>query len=248
MTIESGFSANLFELYKDLLSRLRRVKLTKLQEGISHELIIPHASYSPWLDDEDFLTTYELIKANTLVDQYRCYELWSLIKKNKNLAGAILEVGVWKGGTGALMAKANQLYSTGVVYLADTFSGVVKASDQDTIYKGGEHKDTSEDTVKSLLVEVGVSNVKLLTGIFPDDIKLDDSVWLKLCHIDVDTYQSAADIFEYIWPKMVKGGIVIFDDYGFWGCEGVTKLCNTLKLADGIFLHNLNGHGIAIKL
>ena len=32
-----------------------------------------------------------------------------------------------------------------------------------------------------------------------------------------------------LWPKLAKGGIVIFDDYGFIGCE-VTKLVNETSM------------------
>ena len=64
----------------------------------------------------------------------------------------------------------------------------------------------------------------------------------------MDTYQSAKDIFDYAWPKMQVGGVVVFDDYGFWTCEGVTKYFNALELADGRKIHNLNGHGIIIKI
>ena len=70
---------------------------------------------------------------------------------------------------------------------------------------------------------------------------------IKLCHIDVDTYLSAKEIFDYAWPKIPVGGIVVFDDYGFWTCEGVTKYFNALDLKDGRKIHNLNGHGIIVK-
>jgi O-methyltransferase len=64
----------------------------------------------------------------------------------------------------------------------------------------------------------------------------------------VDTYLSAKEIFEYVWPRLVIGGIIIFDDYGFWTCEGVTKYFNALSPENGRKVHNLNGHGIIIKV
>lgn len=99
---------------------------------------------------------------------------------------------------------------------------------------------------------MNIKNFRILVGIFPDEINFEknliENIKIKLCHIDVDTYASAKDILQYIWPKIVKGGAVFFDDYGFWGCEGITKLCNELKLEDSIFIHNINGHAIFIKL
>ncbi len=46
----------------------------------------------------------DAVRRNTLVDVWRCYELWSLVGELRDVPGAILEVGVWRGGTGALMA------------------------------------------------------------------------------------------------------------------------------------------------
>jgi O-methyltransferase len=176
--------------------------------------------------------------------------LWSIIKRGAHLSGDILEVGVWRGGTGVLMAKAAELFSPNArVFLADTFKGVVKAGAMDTAYKGGEHADTSLDIVQTLVRALGVSNVQLLVGIYPEDVDLNimKDLPIKLCHIDVDTYESAKDIFDEVWPRLVRGGTIVFDDYGFWGCEGVTDLCNGIAHPDAFFIHNLNGHGIFVK-
>jgi O-methyltransferase len=247
---KDDFVKETISLYKKQLELIRSFKLSENERNISHQHIVSYATYSPWLDDKAFLEVYEVIKENTLVDIYRCYDLWNFIKRNHTLTGDILEVGVWRGGTGCLMASAAQRYSNGKVYLADTFTGVVKASGQDTTYKGGEHSDTSIDVVHKLVKRLDLQNTNILVGIFPDDVNLGplNDVRIKLCHIDVDTYSSAKEVFDYIWPQMVRGGAVIFDDYGFWGCEGVTKLCNEYSLTDATFIHNINGHAIFIKL
>ena len=71
-----------------------------------HTRLHPDASYAPWLSDAEFLNVYERIRSFTLVDIYRCYELWTLARQCNGVEGAILEVGVWRGGTGCLLAKA----------------------------------------------------------------------------------------------------------------------------------------------
>lgn len=247
MNIKQDFAIELFSNFKKQIEILRNINFSKNLDKITHKQVIPYASYSPWVDDNEFIKTYDIISSNTLVDIYRCFELWQLIKNLKDKKGVVLEVGVWKGGTGSLIAAANP---SDIVYLADTFEGVVKASCKDTIYKGGEHSDTNETIVKNLLKKLNITNFEILKGIFPDTVNFGEDVPnIKLCHIDVDTYDSAYDVFNYIWPNIVKGGIVVFDDYGFWGCEGITLLCNNLKneLKDATFIHNLNGHGIFIK-
>lgn len=224
-----------------------------LPRGFPYEEIKPLSNYSPWKTDIDFINVYNNIKNNTLVDKYRCYELWSLIEQVSKLSGSIIEIGVWKGGTGALIAKKAQLCGIeDSIYLCDTFSGVVKTSPTyDNVYVGGEHSDTSEEIVKELIfANMKLNNVSLLKGIFPDDTEeFVKNKSFRFCHIDVDAFLSAKDIFEWIWGKMVVGGMVVFDDYGFMTCEGITKYVNLLKEDKSLlFLHNINGHAVLIKL
>ena len=45
---------------------------------------------------------------------------------------------------------------------------------------------------------------------------------ISMLHCDVDVYSSSRDIVEWCLPRMLVGAILVFDDYGFYGCEGVT--------------------------
>jgi O-methyltransferase len=218
------------------------------EQAYKQSLLFPKSTYSPWLNDELFMKTYDVIKDNTLVDIYRCYELWQISKRLKNSTASIIEVGVWRGGTAALLAKANNNNSP--VYLCDTFEGVAKAGEKDNQYKGGEHADTSVETVEKLMNQLDISGYHILKGIFPDvnaDQVADQK--FKICHIDVDVYDSAKDIFNWVWQRMIVGGVVVFDDYGFAACAGITQLVNELaeSTSDAFFVHNINGHGLLIK-
>ena len=215
---------------------------------IVHHRVLPHATYSPWLLDESFQNIYKQIKDHTLVDIYRCYELWTLGQQLSNIQGNYLEVGVWKGGTGALLASSVQNIPNKHCFLADTFQGVVKAGDEDTVYSGGEHSDTSPEIVTNLLNGLGLSNFSLLEGTFPDQTGSQFEGQLALVHCDVDVYASAKAVVEWALPKLSRGGAVIFDDYGFSGCEGITRLVNQIRVNNEfLFIHNLNGHAILIK-
>jgi len=219
---------------------------------IRHAPVLPQKStYSPWLNDSGFIETYGRVQSHTLVDRLRCYELWSLVKESAKLAaGALIEVGVWRGGTGCLIADAARLAGLAeTVYLCDTFQGVVKAGPRDTKYKGGEHADTSEDIVARLAADMGLKNLAILRGIFPDETsKAVTDPQFRFAHLDVDVYESTRDILSWVWPRLAPGGIVVFDDYGAYGCEGVTRLVNEVSGGnDRIFVHNTNGHGILMK-
>jgi O-methyltransferase len=214
--------------------------------SIVHSHVAPTATYSPWLSDKQFLAICEDVKEHTLVDVYRCYELWMLTKSVAQIPGSILEVGVWRGGTGAVLAAASPGKA---VYLADTFHGVVKASAKDTRYHGGEHADTSQAEVKCLLRSLHVTNFILLEGIFPEETAHRVAGPIAFLHSDVDVYASTRDIVEWVLPRLSPCGVMVFDDYGFSGCEGVTKYVDELREGnhDLFFIHNLNGHAILIK-
>lgn len=215
-----------------------------------YELVSPKATYAPWLSDHAFNEVYTVIKDYTLVDQYRCYELWQLVSESSKLNGALIEVGVWRGGSGSLIAKRAQMLGIqDKVYLCDTFAGVVKAGDKDANYKGGEHADASKEIVEEIVNKLQLNNTKILVGTFPDETakRVDDKIF-RFCHIDVDVYQSAKDVVAWLWPKLTIGGMIVFDDYGFWGCEGVTRFVNEERnKKDRTVIQNLNGHAIIIK-
>jgi O-methyltransferase len=212
-----------------------------------HAPLLPRfATYSPWLTDTHFMETMRAVRGHTLVDLLRCFELWSLVQQSAKLShGALIEVGVWRGGTGCLIAEA----ASGLpVYLCDTFSGVVNVSDKDTRYKGGEHSDTSVEIVQRLADSMGLSSVQVLQGIFPTDTGHLVEETFRFVHLDLDVYESTRQSLDFLWPRLVPGGIVVFDDYGTHGCEGVTRLVNEVsKSRDRLFIYNANGHGILIK-
>jgi len=213
----------------------------------------PVATYSPWNEDSSFQAMLASIEGFTKVDKYRCFELWKLIEQTAKLKnGSIIEIGVWRGGTGALIAK--QAKNCGIeekIYLCDTFTGVVKAGTRDSSYKGGEHADTSCEAVGELIFNrMKLDNVEILQGIFPDQTgHRVEGMQFRFCHVDVDVYQSAKDIVEWIWDKMVPGGVMVYDDYGFYGCDGITKYVEEqMACKDRFVIHNLNGHAIILKL
>lgn len=218
----------------------------------TYQRLTPIADYAPWRTDSHFLQIYQRVQPYTLVDIYRCYDLWTLVEQSQKLAGALIEIGVWRGGTGALIAHRAKLSGiTDTIYLCDTFTGVVKASASDPLYEGGEHHDTSMALVEDLVyTQLNLEHVKILRGIFPEDTaKAVEHESFRFCHIDVDVYQSAKDITEWLWSKLVVGGIVVYDDYGFFGYSGVTTYVEEQRhFPDRLILYNLNGHAVTIKI
>lgn len=45
-----------------------------------------------------------------------------------------------------------------------------------------------------------------------------------------------------------QAGAIVFDDYGFSGCEGVTRFVNEMRNDPRfLFFHNLNGRAVLVR-
>jgi O-methyltransferase len=234
----------------NVLSSMVRVVYRGRLDKREHAIIIPESSWSPWRADAEFVDALSQVRAFTLVDEMRLYELWDLAGQLRSVPGDVLEVGVWRGGSGCLLAlQCARGDVPATVFLCDTFSGVVQAGDEDPIYEGGEHSDTSAELVDALAAHLGLDNVRVLVGTFPDDTA--DAIAdrrFKLCHLDVDVYAGSKASLEWAWPRLVPGGVVVVDDYGGDGMDGVRHAVDEFVGRVGCRMtYNLNGHAVLVK-
>ena len=184
--------------------------------------------YLPWRSDNDFIDIYSKIKLNTINPIYRLYTIYDLAKIHLKENSTFVEVGSWRGGVSAMIASAFK--SKNVTFFAcDTFNGVVNSSVEDSFFKNSEYKDASINDIEDLNRKLDL-NIKPIQGIFPNSfnqIKLDNKI--SFAHIDVDTFISAKESFDFIFNKMDTGGVIVLDDYGGWFTDGVTTFGNSLK-------------------
>lgn len=166
-----------------------------------------------------FEQIHDQMSALTLVSRDRCEALFILAEKANKLDGDIAEIGVYKGGTAKLLSLA---CPNKTVHLFDTFQGMPPKDDPSIdVHKEGDFNDTSLDIVQSALSDC--DNTRFYQGMFPETIDNTVSEKFSLVHSDVDLYQCNVDVLEYFYPKMVKGGIIVFDDYEWEGCPGIKK-------------------------
>lgn len=172
-----------------------------------------------WNTDENFLKTYEAIRSITIVDTSRCFILYQLLKQVLSLDGEVAEVGVYKGGTAKLFAmilKNNK--SSKLLHLFDTFEGMPDTSSKD-LHSKGDFANTSLEQVSKHLSEFNL--VQIYKGLFPDTALSITEKFFCFVHVDIDIFKSAIDCCKFFYPRLVSGGILIFDDYGFPSCPGV---------------------------
>jgi O-methyltransferase len=178
--------------------------------------------YSPWEGEPAFERVYQTVKRHTLVSRDRCYLLWKTVQQAQNLPGDFVECGVFRGGTALLEAQTlNDRDGSRSLHLFDSFAGMPTTSAGIERYNRGDFRTTSAQNVGQLLSPYPF--VKMHVGYIPDtfrDLQLDRVAW---AHIDVDIYQSVCDCIEFFYPRLVPGGMMIFDDYGFPSCSAARR-------------------------
>ena len=174
-----------------------------------------------WATDAHFAELYEQIRPQTVLSKDRCFMLYQLTQFAAILMGDLAEVGVYRGGSAKLLAKS---CINKTVHLFDTFTGLPKADpdlDQSDFYQTHSFSNTSSDMVQAFLADC--DNVKIHKGLFPSTATPLESRKFCLVHIDTDLYQSVRDCFEFFYPRMVTGGVLVFDDYGWVMTPGVKQ-------------------------
>lgn len=128
-----------------------------------------------------------------------------------------MEFGVYRGGSARVIATTAPQKT---LHLFDTFQGIPEDDKLEGGHKKGDFSNTSLEQVKEFL---NGFNVVYHVGFFPQTT---EGLWeLQFCfaHLDADTYQSTTAAVEYVWPRLVEGGLILFDDWKWGKCRGVER-------------------------
>jgi O-methyltransferase len=210
-----------------MLHRLGYLLVRVEPQGPAGTADIPDANcyqplFVPWLCDAEFNRVFGFAAPSTIVSTPSCYTLWTLARQAAHLQGDFVECGVYKGGSARLLAEA--VRAVGVqkrIHLFDTFQGMPTTSTAD-LHQQGDFADTSVQAVQAVLRSF--PNVMLHPGHIPETFREIESMSsIALAHIDVDIFQSVIDCCEFVYPRVVSGGFIIFDDYGYPSCPGARQ-------------------------
>jgi hypothetical protein len=163
----------------------------------------------------------------------------------REIPGALAECGVWRGGS--VLAMVLALQRLGVtdrdIYLFDTFEGMTAPTDADTSSFDGpavpawnraaankqrlwdwwfDPSDVSVDRVRDVLSSTGYPSDRLhfVVGNVESTLPREAPDELAVLRLDTDWYESTRHELEHLYPRLVRGGVLIIDDYGHWdGCR-----------------------------
>ncbi|WP_381798027.1 TylF/MycF/NovP-related O-methyltransferase [Streptomyces niveus] len=151
-----------------------------------------------------------------------------------NIPGDIVECGVWRGGS--MQACAKTLLALGEtdrgLHLFDTFEGMPPPTAEDLRRDGksaedllaAQGKDRPIWAVASLEdVQAGFGNVPYpgervhyVQGLVEDTVPQQAPEQISILRLDTDWYASTKHELEFLYPRLVSGGVLLIDDYGYW--------------------------------
>ncbi|TXL88907.1 TylF/MycF/NovP-related O-methyltransferase [Streptomyces sp. IB2014 016-6] len=151
-----------------------------------------------------------------------------------NIPGDIVECGVWRGGS--MQACARTLLALGEtdrgLHLFDTFEGMPPPTAEDLRRDGksaedllaAQGKDRPIWAVASLEdVQAGFEDVPYpgervhyVQGLVEDTVPQQAPEQISILRLDTDWYASTKHELEFLYPRLVSGGVLLIDDYGYW--------------------------------
>lgn len=165
--------------------------------------------------------------------------LWDLAQSiPRSSYEAVVQCGVWKGGSLALLASAAPLNAK--VWGFDSFQGCACPTENDraddgpgkgapealmgepgNLKRSGYCMAKQEDAEMALRkAKVDRSKVHIVTGWVEETLAFCDIGPIALLHVDVDWYGATQSVLRHLWPLTIAGGWVVLDDYGYWaGCR-----------------------------
>ena len=167
----------------------------------------------------DYRHLRDRIREQTLLSDERLQVLHQFACATTHLPGDGAEVGVYRGGTAYLLAALFAPQERRL-HLFDTFTGIPPVADGIDLHRPGDFADTNLATVQRFLEEF--ANVTFHPGIFPESVTHEcTQAGYSFVHVDADMYRSVYDCCAFFYPRLIPGGMLLFDDYGFPSCPGV---------------------------
>ncbi len=213
----------------------------------------------------------ERVQPYTMTSEERIVSLTRAVQYvvDAGIPGAIVECGVWRGGS--MMAAALALQDAAEVdrelYLYDTFEGMTAPTSEDVAagdgsaaadLLAGAEKSTDSiiwawatlDQVRDVLAETAYPEdlIHLVAGPVEETIPGTVPEQIALLRLDTDWYESTKHELEHLYSRIAPGGVLIIDDYGDWnGARQAVDEFNA-KLGQPLLLCRIDHTGrIAIK-
>jgi len=249
---------------KQILRELGELGIAAVQvkwpsRGIpGNHLYQPHlegwATFAPWNLDPIILETRDRIMSRgyaVLADGHRAWTLMWAFRQTRTLPGEVWEAGVFQGGSSYLLKQLaiEQIARGGApttLRLFDSFEGMQATTPGLDQHSPHDFAHTTLEEVKAAVGEEAW--IRFHKGWIPATFAGLEASRIRLAHIDVDLHQSVLDCCDFIYPRMVQHGIMVFDDYGLAECAGARAAVDFFfRGRPEVLFPMLNGQCVVIK-
>jgi O-methyltransferase len=170
----------------------------------------------------------------------RFHWLLTALEKTLALEGVVAECGCYRGLSSYLICarlKQHDAAFDGSGYqIYDSFQGLSapQAVDMGPAPEGAQSPppgDVQPGRFSASLAEVkralaAFPGVEYFPGWIPEAFPATTDRKYRFVHVDVDLYQPTRDSFEYFWPRLVPGAVMVCDDYNWTGARrAVEEFC-----------------------
>jgi hypothetical protein len=178
--------------------------------------------FSPFLEDRQFATLYEEMVGEWFRDfradvRWRMWLLTRLAREAASLEGNFAEFGVYRAGCAFMILSLTPSEPQRTMYLFDTFAGIPEdhlAEEERERGLAGRFPDTSVEYVQGRL-ERFRGRFETVAGDVFDTVPGTETGPLAFVHIDLNTGAPTRHVLGYAYERMVAGGTIAFDDYGY---------------------------------
>ena len=107
------------------------------------------------------------------------------------------------------------------LYLYDTFEGIPPAFNSEN--RSNDVYQKEPDLYDKVVQRFSkYPNTKVIKGIVPDSFAQACPEKISLLHIDMNSSKSEIAALEHLFDRVVPGGIIVFDDFGWLGYDRQT--------------------------
>jgi hypothetical protein len=171
-----------------------------------------------------FSSLYRQVRSHTMCSNARLRGLYRSVQYivAQNIPGDVVECGCARGGSAALMALTLQrLGFRRKIWLFDSFEGLPAPSTNDPDFELANMFTGTcigrLDEVRGLFHRLGITDdAEFVKGLFQHTLPVSAVSQIALLHIDGDWYESVKVCLDQLYDRVVPGGIIQFDDYGYW--------------------------------
>ena len=197
----------------------------------------------------------QMTVTDNLLRRHRHYTLIQLLKNAPFKNGDICELGCWRGLSAYQLASNLQSIDfRGTFHIFDSFEGLSEYEDIDipegNVWNLEEKRKQFACSLEN--VQMNLNDFSFMSyhkGWIPDRFNDVKDKMFSFVHIDVDLYQPIYDSMQFFYPRLVDGGVMVFDDYGYIQFPGAKKavdqFCNEVK--DLFFVHLPCGQAYLVK-